>query len=691
MSQSQPQTQSQAYNDELFEPTQLSQPAFSQTQGTYLANSQVEPRRKYWAVFISTHADRSILKIPWTKAFIQIGRGPLPLSKNDVILPEKRVSNTHCRFTLGVHGPNGSGTSGATIQAWKDGEAEPEVNGVRVTIRRMLQHGDEVSIGHPGTLDNHDVRYIYRSVGAKGSKFGATVSKGGIETVGEVYERYQLLERLGKGTFAEVRRAVDVETGDMRAVKQIVKHRFSGNDKTLQLFHREIDISRTLQHENICRLIDWYEDPQHICLVLEYIDGGDLLDHIMNWPDPSGLPETHAAELSVQICRAMAYTHGMGITHRDLKPENILLAKEAGGSRTIKIADFGLAKMIHANTMLVSMVGTPQYLAPEVVMQTKHKPGYENVVDSWSVGIIVYSMMTKALPFDEDGDLPVEQRIKGRFVQPADTELLLRYGVSAQAIDFILRLLEKEPDNRMTMAQALQHQWLAEPSASQAAESQQHGLGGDSMWSIKEFSSADPPLEVNREVQGDLWDRPMTVSGTNLESVGASGSDDFSQPMDNLHINTSCASLTPLQPVVPEFQGTGRDQDTAALSPSQCDHHDTPGLTVAPPAATVSTIETPLQKRKHSSDRYCDMFSSGSLSDLPSQENQQDSGKSESELQLSSQHILANHVPSDPKPVVLSDNATPKAKLAGTEKSVPIVTRRSPRTSNRPRKSMRLS
>lgn len=76
----------------------------------------------------------------------------------------------------------------------------------------------------------------------------------------------------------------------------------------------------------------------------------------------------------------------------------------------IKVADFGLAKMVHQGTMLVSMVGTPQYLAPEVVMQDRHKPGYENVVDSWSVGTIVYSMLTKALPFEDDTQANMEVR-----------------------------------------------------------------------------------------------------------------------------------------------------------------------------------------------------------------------------------------------------------------------------------------
>ena len=71
----------------------------------------------------------------------------------------------------------------------------------------------------------------------------------------------------------------------MRAIKQIVKHRFAGNEKTMLLFQREIEICTALQHENICRLIEYYEDLQHICLVLEYVDGGDLLDYIMKWPE----------------------------------------------------------------------------------------------------------------------------------------------------------------------------------------------------------------------------------------------------------------------------------------------------------------------------------------------------------------------------------------------------------------------
>ncbi|KIR31834.1 CAMK protein kinase, partial [Cryptococcus deuterogattii MMRL2647] len=614
---SQTPSQQPPYSDDAFEPTQLSQAAYSQTQNTQaFISSQVEPRRKYWAIFISTHSDRGILKVPWSKPYIQLGRGPSTLG-NDVILPEKRVSNKHCRFTLGMQGAKNLELSNDTIRAWKEGEGEPEVwvedlkssngtfvNGARINTRRLLRHGDEISLGHAGTLDYHDVRYIYRSVGGKRLKNGqASSSSGDLEPVGQVYEKYQLLDRLGKGTFAEVHKAVDVETGNMRAIKQIVKHRFAGNDKTLQLFHREINITRSLEHENICRLIDWYEDPQHICLVLEYVDGGDLLDYIMNWPDEQGgLPEQHAAELTVQICRAMAYTHSKGITHRDLKPENILLTKEHEGTRIVKIADFGLAKMIHTNTMLVSMVGTPQYLAPEIVMQTDQRPGYENVVDSWSVGIIVYSMMTKALPFDEDSRLPVEQRIRARFTQPPDISLLEQRNVSRQAIDFVLRLLDKDPAKRMTMSQALDHDWLSEPS-SQPMESQRIGLGGDSMWSIQSFDSIQPDLFGYGLESTANWQRPATVSGTRLES-GVEGSDDFSQPLTKLHLNTPEGGDIPSKrasskQITTAGGAVGLNTPESPLSPLVAGSHVHIVSPSAPTSASQTSLSNPKRKLGH--------------------------------------------------------------------------------------------
>ncbi|KAL7420282.1 hypothetical protein Q5752_005251 [Cryptotrichosporon argae] len=656
-----PDSQSQR-GDYCLEATQVSQPMYSQTQASQNVSSQVEPRRKYWAILIPTNPQHSILKLPWSMPSMQVGRGPNPELGNDLVLREKRVSNKHCRITLGPPSGEldgngyGAGPSGGGYWNPKDLDGEPQVwiedlkssngtyvNGVRLSPRRLLQHGDEISLGHVGTADGHDVRYIYRSVGIKGTRY--TSSNGNDDRVGEVYERYQLLGRLGKGTFAEVHKAVEYETGNLRAIKQIVKHRFGHNPKTLVLFQREIDICTNLTHENICRLIEWYEDPQHICLVLEYIDGGDLLDHIMQYPTPA-LPEDYAADLTWQICSAMAYCHEQGVTHRDLKPE-----ETEEQPAVIKIADFGLAKMVHEQTRLTSMVGTPQYLAPEVVMQTSAKPGYENVVDCWSVGIIVYSMLTKALPFDEDQELPIEKRVRARFDQDFDVATLRQLNVTGDAIDFIARLLAKDPAQRMSMAQALQHPWLAQPSSQPGSDSQPSILGGDSMWNVRSFDNFAGPVEEGDDDHTSNagsttrrerhWTRPMTESAnmpsalpsrshshfappTGDDSDGkpvlTGSSESFSQPMQNLHLYTPVpASGLGNEVEMDRVLPLKNETDAAAQRPANGSSTNTnasrsTGKSYSATDAQVSSVTPGKTKRKV---ERSDWFSSGSLSPPP--------------------------------------------------------------------------
>ncbi|KAK4687813.1 ser/thr/tyr protein kinase RAD53, partial [Tremellales sp. Uapishka_1] len=671
-----PESQSQ-----YFEATQLSQPRISDTQQTHgtWQDSQVEPRRKYWATFIPINPTHSILKIPWSLPRMQVGRAPARYNgvRNDVVILEKRISNVHCTITLGNPSASGFQESQLAVLA-RDSDNEPEVwvkdlgssngtyvNGTKITHPTLLQHGDELSLGHQSTMEDHDVRYIFRSVGGKGQTVGEE------KQVGEVYERYQFLGTLGKGTFAEVKKAVDVETGAMRAMKMIVKHKWTGNKKTLNLFKREIEILLLLQHENICRMIEYYEDPQHICLVLEYIEGGDMLDYIMNYPATDrGLPEEEAAHYALQICRAMAYMHEKGIAHRDLKPENILVTKETTDCpRMVKIADFGLAKIVDDQTMLVSMVGTPQYLAPEVVMQSKEAPGYENVVDSWSVGIIVYSMMTKALPFDEDNELSVEKRIMSRFYQKFDAGLLDRLGVSLLAIDFIDRLLAKDPRERMTMAEALEHEWLAGPS-SQITESQApQMLGGDSMWAINSFDD-ESSFGNDFDGQDREWTRPVTASVTGPDLLKNASEEDFSQPMGNLKLDTPGPGYR-----VPTAQ-TPRNGSMSAPSlslqpPLQA---SLPVQIASPPSPPLtnpnaSPLPAPSSLKRKQPLKTLDYFSSGSLSPPPSGD--------ETTMQTAKQSKC-------------SPSSSPKAKQKAT-KTAEAPTRSSARLNTRPRKSARLA
>ncbi|KAJ9097700.1 hypothetical protein QFC21_004737 [Naganishia friedmannii] len=538
--------------------SQQDQDAFSQTQRDVpksqmsgseeeVSGTQLDPRRKYWAVFTPCSPSLPTLKLYWptpgypsdpqdiqgmaplgSNGEVRIGRGPYP-RMNDIVLVQKRISNRHCRIYRMDQKPGD----------WRGGGAEPVVyiedlnssngtwvNGKRIT-KQILQHGDEISLGSPVKTDDHDARYIFRSVGREGER---------LDSAGAVFEAYQFRETLGTGTFAEVKKAIEVETGVVRAIKCITKHKFANNPKTMQLFQREVSILESLDHENICRLIEVWDDPQQLYLVLEFIDGGDLLDYIMkraNNPGP-GLSENETIDLTKQICSGMAYTHARGVAHRDLKPENILLTSDV--PPVVKIADYGLAKMVEEGTALRTMVGTPQYLAPEIVMQTRAQPGYENVVDSWSVGVIVYSMMTNTMPFDENPEeslqvrlvseiadglqtdetsmLIRQMRVQRRFTEDFDRGLLEELGISSTAIDFIDKLLAKDPATRMTLTEALQHPWLNE------------GLVPDSQ-----------PLPASFN-----FDRRASRSATNTAGPSTSAtedaSEDFSYPMTKLHIET---------------------------------------------------------------------------------------------------------------------------------------------------------
>lgn len=118
--------------------------------------------------------------------------------------------------------------------------------------------------------------------------------------------------------------------------------------------------------------------------------------------------EDESREIAHMVCDALSYLHQKGIAHRDLKPENLLLT--SGKNPLCKIADFGLAKLQDSKTHLMTMCGTPSYLAPEVVLQGAEQAGYSFAVDSWSLGVIIYSCMTNASPFAEDEAIPLHER-----------------------------------------------------------------------------------------------------------------------------------------------------------------------------------------------------------------------------------------------------------------------------------------
>ncbi|OCH87633.1 Pkinase-domain-containing protein [Obba rivulosa] len=357
---------------------------------------------------------------------------------SDCRLMGMKISNTHCRIFW-----DGKEDRTAAITVYDMSSNGTFINGMKVGKGRhaLLHDGNEIAFGTvaPQTQNGgaEDYRYVFRHVAAGEPATG-------------LHAEYQIDRELGKGSFATVMRAMHRPTGQWYALKVIQRSRLRSGDS--QSFSREISILERLQHPNICQFKEAIMEEHTINLVLEYVKGGDLLDFILN---EHGLSEPLAQHLTYQICDALSYIHDQGIAHRDLKPENILLTDE--NPPQVKVADFGLAKAVDSLTMLRTMCGTPCYLAPEVVLQTQNE-GYDHVVDSWSVGVIVFSMLTESSPFtDEDQNLQVKARILSRTVEWG---LLRERGVSRAAEHFVRRLLDYEPRSRMTLKAARDHPWL---------------------------------------------------------------------------------------------------------------------------------------------------------------------------------------------------------------------------------------
>jgi serine/threonine-protein kinase HSL1, negative regulator of Swe1 kinase len=173
---------------------------------------------------------------------------------------------------------------------------------------------------------------------------------------------------------------------------------------------------------------------------LEYVEGGELFDYVSCY---GALPEEEAVRLFRQIIAGLSYCHRFNICHRDLKPENILL----DSARNIKLADFGMAAVQPANRWLNTSCGSPHYAAPEIIYGRKY---HGDKADIWSVGIILFAMLNGFLPFD-GGDLTATLRLvkKGEYFLPP--------SLSAEASDLIQRILQKRPEDRISMASIWAH------------------------------------------------------------------------------------------------------------------------------------------------------------------------------------------------------------------------------------------
>uniref|UniRef100_A0A6Q2ZBY5 Calcium/calmodulin-dependent protein kinase type IV n=1 Tax=Esox lucius TaxID=8010 RepID=A0A6Q2ZBY5_ESOLU len=217
-----------------------------------------------------------------------------------------------------------------------------------------------------------------------------------------------------------------------------------------KIVRTEIGVLLRLSHPNIIRLKEIFETETDIALILELVTGGELFDRIV---ERGYYSERDAAHVIKQILEAVAYLHENGVVHRDLKPENLLYA-DLSLDAPLKIADFGLSKIIDEQVTMKTVCGTPGYCAPEILRGNAYGPE----VDMWSVGVILYILLCGFEPFfDPRGDQYMYSRILNcdyEFVSPWWDE------VSLNAKDLVRKLIVQDPHKRLTVKEALEHPWV---------------------------------------------------------------------------------------------------------------------------------------------------------------------------------------------------------------------------------------
>ncbi|KAM3866197.1 uncharacterized protein mylk4a [Diretmus argenteus] len=255
-------------------------------------------------------------------------------------------------------------------------------------------------------------------------------------------------EMLGGGRFGQVHKCVENSSGLTLAAK-IIKAK---TQKEKDVVKNEIVVMNHLDHANLIQLYAAYESRNDVILVLEYVDGGELFDRIID--ENYTLMELDTVMFIRQICDGLQYMHKMYILHLDLKPENILCVSRL--TNKIKIIDFGLARIYKPREKLKVNFGTPEFLAPEVI-------NYDYVsfnTDMWSLGVITYMLLSGLCPFLGDDNSETLNNILACKWNFDEEEFI---DTSDEAKEFISKLLVPNKSWRMGVAEALRHPWLADP------------------------------------------------------------------------------------------------------------------------------------------------------------------------------------------------------------------------------------
>ncbi|KGN53027.1 calcium-dependent protein kinase 24 [Cucumis sativus] len=308
-----------------------------------------------------------------------------------------------------------------------------------------------------------------------------------------IFEKYRFGKELGRGEFGITHQCFDIETGDTFACKTISKSKLR-SEINVEDVRREVAIMRSLpKHPNIVTFKEAFEDNEAVYFVMELCEGGELFDRIVSKGHYTERAAANVTKTIIEICKLC---HENGVIHRDLKPENFLFADESENSQ-LKAIDFGLSIFFEPDQRFGEIVGSPYYMAPEVLRRS-----YGPEIDVWSAGVILYILLCGVPPFWAESEEGIAHAIvRGNI----DFERDPWPKVSKEAKELVVGMLDPNPYNRMTVEEVLGHPWIQNKN-----QARNVSLGENVGIRIKQFTLMNKfKKKVLRVVADHLSDEQM--------------------------------------------------------------------------------------------------------------------------------------------------------------------------------------
>ncbi|XP_062996102.1 serine/threonine-protein kinase D2 [Elgaria multicarinata webbii] len=416
--------------------TRKSSTALKEGWVVHFSNMDTLRKRHYWrldskclTLFQNNTSSRYYKEIPLSEILA------VETAKDFSLLPPG--ANPHCFEIITAKATYYVGENGVPSNHQHGGDNLETARAWETAIRQALM--PVVLQGAPSAQGHAPHRQASLRISVSNSQIQENVD---IATVYQIFPD----EVLGSGQFGVVYGGKHRKTGRDVAVKVIDKLRFPTQQES-QL-RNEVAILQSLRHAGIVNLECMFETPEKVFVVMEKLHG-DMLEMILS-SEKGRLPDRLTKFLITQILVALRHLHFKNIVHCDLKPENVLLAS-AEPFPQVKLCDFGFARIIGEKSFRRSVVGTPAYLAPEVLLNQ----GYNRSLDMWSVGVIMYVSLSGTFPFNEDEDIN-DQIQNAAFMYPPNPWRQISVG----AIDLINNLLQVKMRKRFSVDKSLSHSWL---------------------------------------------------------------------------------------------------------------------------------------------------------------------------------------------------------------------------------------